>query len=90
MRRDCQPHFVDADGNLVSLHRVDFGNRALGEDFLQQQLHRRPSILPVEEIDDSFAPLVSLGREIGSMDNLFYLTYRTDHRRGNWSRTEPM
>src|SRR5690242_627905 len=71
MRRDCQPHFVDAEGNLVSLRRVDFGDRAIAEDFLQQQLHKSPSILPVEEIDDSFAPLVSLGREIASVDNLF-------------------
>jgi hypothetical protein len=71
MRRDCQPHFVDAKGNLVSLRRVDFGNRAIGEDFLQQQLHKSPSILPVAEIDDAFAPLVSLGREVRSVDNLF-------------------
>jgi hypothetical protein len=71
MRRDCQPHFVDAEGSLASLRRVDFGDRAIGENFLQQQLHKGPSILPVEEIDDSFAPLVSLGREIGSIDNLF-------------------
>lgn len=71
MRRDCQPHFVDAEGNLVSLRRVDFGDRAIDESFLQQQLHKSPSILSIEEIDDSFAPLASLGREICSMDNLF-------------------
>lgn len=71
MRRDCQPHFADTEGNLVSLRRVDFGDRTIGEKFLQEQLHKSPSILPVEEIDDSFAPLVSLGREIISIDNLF-------------------
>jgi len=37
----------------------------------QEQLHKSPSILPVEELDDSFAPLLSLGREIESIDNLF-------------------
>jgi hypothetical protein len=71
MRRDCQPHFVDAEGNLVSLRRVDFGDRKVGESFLQEQLHKSPSILPVEELDDSFAPLLSLGREIELIDNLF-------------------
>jgi hypothetical protein len=62
---------VDSEGNLATLRRVDFGDRAIGENFLQKQLHNGPSILPVEEIDDSFAPLVSLGREINSIDNLF-------------------
>lgn len=71
MRRDCQPHFADDEGNLASLRRVDFGDRAIGESFLQQQLHKSPSILPVDEIDDSFGPLISLGREIESIDNLF-------------------
>lgn len=52
MRRDCQLHFADAEGNLVSLRRVDFGDRSIGESFLQQQLHKSPSILPVDEIDD--------------------------------------
>ncbi len=71
MRRDCQPHFVDTDGKCVKLHRVDFADRAIGESFLQAELHRNPSLLPVEELDDSFAPLLSLGREIKAIDNLF-------------------
>lgn len=71
MRRDCQPHFIDANGDSVGLHRVDFSDRAIGESFLQEQLHKSPSILPVEEVDNSFAPLLSLGREILSIDNLF-------------------
>lgn len=71
MRRDCQPHFVDADGACRKLSRVDFTDRAIGESFLQEELHRNPELLPVEEIDDSFAPLLSLGREIRAIDNLF-------------------
>ena len=68
------PHpvnIVDADGNPIGLSRVDFLDRAIGESFLQEQLHKSPSILPVQEVDDSFAPLLSLGREIWSIDNLF-------------------
>jgi hypothetical protein len=71
MRRDCRPHFIDKDGNSTGLRRVEFGDRSIGERFLQEQLHKNPSILPVSEIDDSFCPLVSLGREINSIDNLF-------------------
>lgn len=70
MRRDCQPHFVSTDGKCLKLDRVDFADRAIGESFLQEELHRNPSLLPVEELDDSFAPLLSLGREIQGIDNL--------------------
>jgi hypothetical protein len=38
---------------------------------LQNALDKNPQLLPVEELDPSFAPLVSLGREIISIDNLF-------------------
>jgi hypothetical protein len=71
MRRDCKPHFVDKEGKSIGLRRVEFGDRAIGESFLQEQLHKNPSILPVSELDDSFFPLISLGREIHSIDNLF-------------------
>jgi len=71
MRRDCKPHFVDSDGKPVELRRVNFDDRAVGERFLQEQLHRSAVILPVSELDDSFTPLISLGREIQSIDNLF-------------------
>jgi len=50
---------------------VDFADRAVGESFLQEQLHRSPSILPIVELDESFSPLISLGREIWAIDNLF-------------------
>jgi hypothetical protein len=53
------------------LKRVDLRDRRVSEDFLQDALSRTPQILPVEEIDQTFSPLVSLGREIVSIDNLF-------------------
>lgn len=71
MRRDCQPHFVEDDGTCRKLHRFEFTDQIIREKFLQKELHRNPELLPVEEIDDVFAPLVSLGREIQAIDNLF-------------------
>jgi hypothetical protein len=41
------------------------------EAWLQEALNGCPEILPVAELDASFAPLVSLGREILNIDNLF-------------------
>lgn len=45
------------------------------ESWLQQLIFENPTLLPVEEFDESFAPLISLGREIstpiGSIDNLY-------------------
>ena len=71
MRRDCIPHFIGEDGKSIVLHRLNFSDRAIDEGFLQEQLHRNPAILPVSELDDSFSPLISLGREICHIDNLF-------------------
>lgn len=71
MRRDCLPCLIDQNGEHLSLRRVPFSDKRLAEDFLQSALHRTPQLLPIEEIDSSYAPLISLGREIDSIDNLF-------------------
>ncbi len=71
MRRTGTPSVVDTDGANHLLSRVEFSDRRLAEAFLQESLHKSPLLLPVEELDPAFAPLVSLGREIGSIDNLF-------------------
>lgn len=71
MRRDCQPCIVGEDGSYQSLTRLDLSDRSIREDFLQASLHTSPQILPVCELDQSFSPLVSLGREIQRIDNLF-------------------
>jgi hypothetical protein len=53
------------------LRRLELGGQAIKEDFLQNLLDRNPSILPVSKFSESFGPLVSLGREIMGIDNLF-------------------
>ena len=70
MRRDCNPYLVDGDKHQP-LRRLEFTNQDLKEGWLQKILGSSPALLPVEELDESFAPLVSLGREILKIDNLF-------------------
>jgi hypothetical protein len=71
MRRTGIPSAVTTQGNHHPIHRVDFLDRRIAEDFLQASLHKSANILPIEEIDPAFAPLASLGREITAIDNLF-------------------
>lgn len=59
----------DAEGEeLLGLPSQD---KAFQEDWLQELLFKHPSILPVEFVDEAFAPLIPIGREIASTDNLF-------------------
>jgi len=71
MRRGCSPSLIDEDKKNVSLNRILFSDRQIAEGYLQEILAANPDLLPVSEIDMAFAPLVSLGREIDSIDNLF-------------------
>jgi len=71
MRRGCTPCWIDGDGKHIHLERIQFKDNTLKEDLLQKTLHESPELLPVEELHPEFLPLVSLGREIDSIDNLF-------------------
>ena len=74
-RRYSDPIVVDSHGNTQKLSRVPFDERRLHEGWLQDLLERHPELLPIEDIEPAFAPLISIGREIGtavgSIDNLF-------------------
>ena len=65
------PTWVGGDGSILPLRRVAFGDRAFHEARLQDTLHACPELLPVNKFDADFGPLVSLGREINAIDNLF-------------------
>lgn len=71
MRRGCRPCLVDESGQAVPLQRLDFTDTSVAETFLQELLHTTPEVLPVDDLDSSYGPLVSLGREISNIDNLF-------------------
>lgn len=69
------PIFIPDQGAPSILERVPLTDQLLGEKWLQDLIHRYPSLLPTNEIEPAFSPLVSLGREISaeswSIDNLF-------------------
>ena len=74
-RRYCDPLVVTDDGATHKLTRVPFDERRIQEGWLQDLLERHPELLPVEDIEPAFAPLIPIGREVatpaGPIDNLF-------------------
>ena len=71
MYRGSVPCWVDESGVSHELERVRFQDKQITEGHLQDLLNRNPNLLPISELDSSFSPAVSLGREIGNFDNLF-------------------
>ena len=71
MRRDCAPTWINPEGKSRPLRRLRLEDREFSESYLQETLHACPELLPVDELDTEFGPLVSLGREIDNIDNLF-------------------
>ena len=71
MRKDCAPTWINAEGQSRPLRRLRLEDREFSESYLQETLHACPELLPVDELDTEFGPLISLGREIDNIDNLF-------------------
>lgn len=71
MRQTGSPSIVSPEGRLLPLVRVEFGDRHVAEAYLQDALNKSPDLLPIDEIDPSFGPLATLGREIDNIDNLY-------------------
>ncbi len=73
-RRNGQPIYIQNDltKNLV---RIPLNGKDFNEEWIQKLIHNNPEILPINEIEPSFSPLISIGREIatsaGYLDNLF-------------------
>jgi len=60
---------LDAEGEKLS--QLPSQHKTFDEKWLQELLYKHPTILPVDEMDESFSPPISLGREIANIDNLF-------------------
>ncbi len=75
VRYDGVPVTIAPGGHAVSLQRVALTDRTIQEGWLQELMFKTPGVLPVEDIDPGFTPLVPVGREIptavGPMDNLY-------------------
>ena len=69
---NINPYLVsDVSASGRALIPIPVRDKAFQEDWLQELLYKHPSILPVNYLDESYEPLVSLGREIANIDNLF-------------------
>lgn len=73
-RLSGQPTIVHGD-LTQKLERVSFLAGTFKEDWIQQLVHEQSHILPIDDIEGNFSPLIPIGREIrtpvGFIDNLF-------------------
>ena len=64
-----------SNGKTVRPKRIPFTEKQFDEGWLQELIRANPEILPVDEIEPAFAPLVAVGREVptavGPVDNLY-------------------
>lgn len=74
-RRYGNPILLKADGSTTRPRRIAFTDKTFEEGWLQELIRKYPDMLPVSDIEPDFAPLVSVGREVGTasgqIDNLF-------------------
>jgi hypothetical protein len=61
--------------NPAELRRLSPSDPSLAEDHIQNVVFDHPSVLPIEELDPTFAPAIQIGREtatlVGAIDALF-------------------
>lgn len=73
-RQQGTPYFL-SENHSQKLERIPLIEKHFQENWLQKLIHQNPQILPIEDIESGFAPLISLGREIqtsvGFIDNLY-------------------
>lgn len=73
-RQQGTPYFLTNNESL-KMERIALNEKFFQENWLQNLIHNNPQILPIDDIESGFAPLISLGREIstsvGFIDNLY-------------------
>lgn len=69
------PIFITSDNELTKPTRVSFSAKTFYEDWIQELIFEHPEVLPVDEIEPVFSPLISVAREFptnaGPIDNIF-------------------
>jgi hypothetical protein len=75
-RSDAAPIYINPERRTsVALERLPLSERSLDEGWLQDLLFTNPAILPIDEVEPAFAPLVPIGREVstdvGRIDALY-------------------
>jgi len=67
-----RPYLIaDKDAEGEELHGLPVHDKVFEEAWLQEVLFKHPAVLPIELVDEDFAPLIPIGQEIASIDNLF-------------------
>lgn len=73
-RSQGTPFFI-SNSNTQKLERIPLTEKLFQEEWLQKLIFENPQILPVDNLEIGFTPLIPLGREIstsvGFIDNLF-------------------
>jgi len=73
-RQQGTPYFLTNNESL-KMERIPLDEKFFQENWLQNLIHNNPQILPIDDIESGFAPLISIGREIstsvGFVDNLY-------------------
>ena len=62
-RQFCTPHIVSAS-KAAALQQVTFDDQVLHENWYQKLLFEHPSLIPIDEIEPAFGPLIPLAREL--------------------------
>jgi RecB family endonuclease NucS len=65
VRQHAEPAIVNGV-NLLQPTRIHFTDSDMVESWLQELLYSHPSLLPVEEIEPAFGPLIPLCRELST------------------------
>lgn len=69
------PVLIRTGGKMSKPERISFSSKEFYEDWLQEIIFEHPELLPVEEIEPVFSPLISIAREFstnaGPIDNIF-------------------
>jgi hypothetical protein len=73
-RQEGNP-FIISENSFTKLDRIPLNQKKFSEEWIQRVIHDNPELLPVEEIEGNFSPLIPIGREVstkvGNIDNLF-------------------
>ncbi len=73
-RRSGLPTLVQGE-QVHKLERIPFLSGTFRENWIQNLIHAQPHILPVDDIEGNFSPLIPIGTEVstnaGPIDNLF-------------------
>lgn len=58
--------FVGEERSPTTMHRVSHNDATLEESQIQKLLFDHPQVLPIQQLDEEFAPAIPVGKEVGT------------------------